>query len=243
MIAAKKNRVELVPTVVRITPALRPFRQFGCPSRLRGTSIQIASIRALLAASILTCSVLHAGCCFIPSSPGDGASSPPAIPTPGHADFEALGRQLQEGRHHGEGPGAEAMAIAIRGALEPRDGAAVRVVELPPGGPRRRVVALVRLDDDAQEGLADLSEARRQEYLEQILEILDAGFNTGADDVGVGIRGSFFYGAVVTRRVGEPPQFSTGMMVDTRALEELCAAPAAPVTTVAAPAPPSTPAP
>ncbi|UJR78375.1 hypothetical protein [Sandaracinus amylolyticus] len=140
----------------------------------------------------------------------------------------AMEGHFQYGQAWGEGPEAQQMAQTLLSDLEPGDSVAVRVID----GTPRRVVALVKYGDAQTEGLADLDDATRRQHLDGLLSDLDAIYETGDSNVGLGIRGTLFYGAVVTRQPGQAPQYQVGAIITTDPLEAILDAAATP------PAPP-----
>lgn len=126
----------------------------------------------------------------------------------------------------GEGPEAQEMAQTLLSDLEAGDSVAVRVID----GTPRRVVALVKYGDAQTEGLADLDDATRRQHLDGLMSDLDGIFETADANVGIGIRGSLFYGAVISRQPGQAPQYQVGAIVGTDALEAILDAPATPPT-------------
>ena len=136
-----------------------------------------------LASSVSACCFMGAG---TPSPGSASAPTPPTTASAGEAERNRLEGFLRDGVAHGDGEGAQAIALVVHEVLEPRDSVVVRTGS--PGAPRR-IVVLVKFDDDATEGLADLDDARRTEYLDGILAALDEDFAAGTADVGIGVRG------------------------------------------------------
>ncbi len=158
-------------------------------------------------------------CCFMGGGGGSGGASSPSATSasaPGQAERRRLEALLHDGVAHGEGAGADALAQQVHAGLEPRDAVVVRTSA--PGEPRR-VVVLVKFDDDASEGLADLDDTRRTEYLDDILAVVDA--EGAATEVGIGIRGTWAYGAVLVRRAGSPAHYDTSALASTAELDAL----------------------
>lgn len=138
----------------------------------------------------------------------------------------AMEAHFSHGQAWGEGPEAQPMAQALLSDLEPGDSVVVRVID----GTPRRVIALVKYGDSQVEGLADLDDATRRQHLDGLLSDLDAVYETGDAQVGLGIRGTLFYGAVVTRQPGQQAQYELGAIVGTDSLEAILDAPATPPT-------------
>ena len=169
------------------------------------------------------------------SSPDEGSSSgstSTGTSESATANLNALEAHLARSQNYGEGPRAQQRAAIVRDMVEPGDAIAVRVTE----GTPRRIVVLVRFQDGDVEGLRDLSARDRRDQLDGILTELDAEGLTEGADVGIGIRGTIFYGAVATRRLGQAVQYDTSAVANTAVLNELLA-PAAPAAPGAAPAP------
>jgi hypothetical protein len=180
---------------------------------------------------------LVGACCWVPP-PSAGSAPAPAPPIPpGAAELDALESHLSEGRHYAEGLGAEVVAQAVRPVLEPRDALAVRTTNAADG--HQRVVVVIRFDDDATEGLADLDDEQRQVYLESLLETV-ASLAGPTADIGIGIRGNIFYGAVAIARAGAVPTYDMGFTVPTDELAGLLA-PIPVAVPSPAPVPPSAP--
>lgn len=175
-------------------------------------------------------------CCF--GGSGTGAPVTPSGPT-GATERSRLLGEITPGNAYGEGPSAQLMAVAVRSLFTPGDGVGVWVSSTVP----RRVVVLVEMDDDAIEGLADMSAAERVGYLDAIAGLLDAGFGTFGDEVAIGLRGNLFFGAVYVRHPGGVGTYDTAAIASTTGIDALLAPPAplaAPVPPVPAiPAPPS----
>ncbi len=142
------------------------------------------------------------------------------------AQIAGMESHFATGQVWGEGPEAADMAQVLMAELEPGDTVAVRDI---PGTPRR-VVVLVKYGDAAAEGLSDLDDATRRQHLDALLSILDNTFELGASNVGLGIRGTLFYGAIVTRQPAQVAQYQLGVIVGTENLEAVLAAPATPAT-------------
>ena len=162
-------------------------------------------------------------CCFMgagtPPSPGSAsAPTPPTAASTGETERNRLEGFLRDGVAHGDGEGAQAIALVVHEVLEPRDAVVVRTGS---PGAQRRIVVLVKFDDDATEGLADLDDARRTEYLDGILAALDEDFAADSADVAIGIRGTWAYGAVLVRRVGSTAHYDTSALASTAELDAL----------------------
>jgi hypothetical protein len=139
---------------------------------------------------------------------------------------------MSAGEDYAEGPQAAAIARLVRETVEPGDAVGVKVIE----GAPPHIVVLVHFSDDEVEGLRDLGAGRRREYIDAILETIDAeGYSDGCS-VGVGIRGRIFYGAVGVRRLGQETEYDLAAVAQTAALDALFTPSTAPV---AAPTPPS----
>jgi hypothetical protein len=163
------------------------------------------------------------GCCFTGAGtpPSTGSASAPTQPTAesaGETERRRLEGFLRDGVGHGDGEGAQAIALVVHEVLEPRDSVVVRTST--PGAPRR-IVVLVKFDDDATEGLANLDDARRTEYLDGILAALDEDFAAGSADVGIAIRGTWAYGGGRARRGGRPAHYDTRALASTEELDAL----------------------
>jgi hypothetical protein len=140
---------------------------------------------------------------------------------------------MSEGEDYAEGPQAAAIARVIREDVEPGDAVGVKVIE----GSPPHIVVLVHFSDDDVEGLRDLGEERRREYVDGMIEALDAeGFSDGCS-VGVGIRGRIFYGAIGVRRLGQETEYDLSAVAQTDALDALFTPSAAPAAAPQAPAP------
>ncbi len=140
--------------------------------------------------------------------------------------ISAMESHFSRGQAWGEGPEAQEMAQTLLSDLEPGDSVAVRVID----GTPRRVVALVKYADSQYEGLADLDDATRRQHLDGLMLDLDALYGAGDANVGIGIRGTLFYGGVITRQPGQPAQHQVGAIVSTDAIESILDAPATPPT-------------
>lgn len=178
---------------------------------------------------------LVGACCWLPPPPAGGSAPSTPTPTaPGRAELSALESHLTEGRHYAEGLGAETIAQAVRPVIEARDALAVQTTNAADG--HQRVVVVIRFDDDATEGLADLDDAQRQVYLESLLQTV-ASLAGPTADIGIGIRGNVFYGAITIARAGMAPTYDLGFSVPSEELAALLAppVPVAPVPAVVAP--------
>jgi hypothetical protein len=138
----------------------------------------------------------------------------------------AMESHFGRGQAWGEGPEAQEMAQTLLSDLEPGDSVAVRVID----GTPRRVIALVKYADSQTEGLADLDDGTRRQHLDGLMSDLDAIYDTGDASVGIGIRGTLFYGAVMTRQPAQAAQYQVGAIVNTDAIEAILDAPATPPT-------------
>lgn len=140
---------------------------------------------------------------------------------------------MSEGEDYAEGPQAAAIARVIREHVEPGDAVGVKVIE----GSPPHIVVLVHFSDDDVEGLRDLGEERRREYVDGMIESIDAeGFSDGCS-VGVGIRGRIFYGAIGVRRLGHETEYDLAAVAQTDSLDALFTPSTAPVAAPQAPPP------
>lgn len=184
-----------------------------------------SSRRAALARRALTLLVIAAFAVLGTATAGGGDQAG-AGGGGGNEAVSAMESHFGRGQAWGEGPEAQEMAQVLLSDLEPGDSVAVRVID----GTPRRVVALVKYADSQTEGLADLTDATRREHLDGLMLDLDSIYETGDAHVGIGIRGTLFYGAVITRQPGQAPQYQVGTVVSTDPIEAILDAPATPPT-------------
>lgn len=142
------------------------------------------------------------------SASGDNAQAGPS--SAARLDLE---RHFLAGRAYGDGPGGAEIAAAMRELLDPGMGDTL-VVRVVPGEPKT-IVALLRLRD-----LRDFSDEMREEWLDSFGETIRSELGETDANIVVGIRGSFFYGAVATMRPGAPDwRVDTGSMVSTNPID------------------------
>ena len=156
----------------------------------------------------------------------------------------ALESHLHSDEAWGDTPEAQAAARAVLAVCDRGD--AVAASQL--GTVERRLVVLVQYDDDDEHGLIDMEYDERHEDLAEMLSAIDAAVPSASQqEIVVAIRGDWFYGAMTTRRVGEPPRMEAEEVLDTDQLERMLSTPpvAAPPVVIdpAPPAPPPAPAP
>lgn len=154
----------------------------------------------------------------------------------------ALESHLHSDEAWGDTPEAQAAARAVLAVCDRGD--AVAASQL--GATDRRLVVLVQYDDDDEHGLIDMDYEERHEDLAEMLSAIDAAVPSASQqELVVAIRGDWFYGAMTTRRVGEPPRMEAEEVLDTDQLERMLSTPPAAVPSTApspvpAPTPPPT---
>ncbi|MEM9187878.1 MAG: hypothetical protein AAGF12_01780 [Myxococcota bacterium] len=171
-------------------------------------------VRRGLALVVIACfAVMGAATAGNDEGGGDDESSQAAS-----AALSELQTHLSSGSTYGEGPDGEFIAQAVRAVLAPGDGVAVRVVE---GAPRKITVLVRYRTTDGYESLADISQSERNEELDRILQAIDVKYEGGADEIGLGIRGSFVYGAIAVRKPGQAVEYHSGTIVSTDVLDPM----------------------
>lgn len=187
----------------------------------RSTGVALGGI--VMGALALVSGLALTTACLLCGSILDNAASNPSNSSPsatssssGPSKLSAFESNLNRGQVHAEGPDALHIGNTVRQAVEPGDALGVKVI---PGTPRK-IVAIVRFADSQVETLADMSEARRREQINGLIEAVDDAYGgAGAEELVVGIRGTLFYGAVGVRRPGQPVEYHTGSIVSTDAIE------------------------
>lgn len=176
---------------------------------------RVASIAVLCVFAVLGAATSE------PEGDDDPSSASASGETASGAGLRALEAHLDARNDHGEGPDGAAIAAAAREALAEGDAVAVRVV---PGVPRKIVVLVRYRSEGGYENLRDIPSAQRNEELDRIIDAVDQGYEAGADELAVAIRGSVFYGAIAVRRPGQAVTYQTGSVISTEVLEPMLTA-------------------
>lgn len=154
------------------------------------------------------------------SQPSEDDGTPNAD-APASDALRALESHLDPRQDYGEGPDGQLIAATARAALAPGDAVAVRVV---PGTPRKVVVLVRYRSEGGYQNLREIPSAERNRELDRILEAIDLGYEAGADEIAVAIKGSIFYGAIAVRRPSEAVTYHTGSVISTSVLDPLLTA-------------------
>jgi hypothetical protein len=179
-------------------------------------------VRAVTRVRAAALALLLAGCCFGPG-PGGAPLGPPPDDT-ANDGMRALEGHFAPGQPYGEGPEAQEIARALHEGGEPGDAVVVQVID----GSPRRIVALLQYVDVEAEGLPSLSEAERRDHLDAILADLDDLYSASDAQIGIGVRGTFFYGGILTRAPGGAPRVEVGTILSSDPLEAILDAPITP---------------
>lgn len=152
----------------------------------------------------------------------DGASSAASEEQQARSEaLRALETHLGESTTYGEGPDAEALAQAVREALAPEDGVAVRVTS---GNPRNVTVLVRYRSGGGYEDLREVPVAERNEEIDRIVAAIDESYGARADNLAVAIRGAVFYGAVGVRMANAAIQYHTGSVVSLSVIDPVLTA-------------------
>ena len=204
----------------------------------RGTCVEPRSVLVALVACALALATSGC-CCFAGGSGGGGGGGapPPVYDQTDTSVRHALESHLHSDEAYGDTPEAELAARAVLRVVDRGDA----VVAMQLGTVQPRLVVLVQYDDDDGDGLIDMEYDERQDDLSTMLAAIDATLPSAVtQEVVVAIRGDWFYGAMVTRRVGEPPRYETEEALDTDQLDRMLTHPPEPPPPIAPLPPPTT---